>query len=201
MSFQESPARARASPAFSVKGKANKTSHSSTKHSNMTPPNSPPHSIASPPRSVASRTIASRSIASAPSTKCQNMSPAPFSYQTPTRNTTSSPAPSMSSHAGYSLSCSDSSDVDPNGTNYEGSKANPFISNIDPQFPERNHDGFVGVTVSMKRTFQNDGEYKLEGVVVTKTGNSADIIDLQLWEAEIPRAGDFHYSMVLESTA
>lgn len=81
---------------------------------------------------------------------------------------------------------------DPNDTDYEGSKANPFISYINTACPERNRDGFVGSLFDIKRESPNGDEYMLSGVVVSKTGNSSDIVDAELWKAEIPQPGDFH---------
>jgi hypothetical protein len=170
-------------PSFSVKGKqGNKQSHCSTTGRNniMTPPNSPPP----------------RSNASEPTSKHSNMTPAAAPYTTPPRTTRT-----IASSAGSTLSSSSDSSrcvrrdpfaYDPNATDYKGSKSNPFITFINTKCPEQNEYDFFGSYFDVKRSHHKNGdEYMLSGVVVTKTGNAADIVDLDLWKASIPQPGDF----------
>jgi hypothetical protein len=74
---------------------------------------------------------------------------------------------------------------------YEGSEHYPFICCINTKYLEHNRDGFHGHRVTLKRSLPNGDEYHYDSVVVTKTSNSADAVDLELWKASIPQKGDF----------
>jgi hypothetical protein len=203
ISLKASPARPAST--FLTKGNVSKPSHSSTKR------NSDMSSTSSSPSDTPQCSSVGSSSSSPSATKHSNKTP---SVSTPPRTIHSSPlASSMSScAAGFSLpsmasasllsdaGCSWASTVtiDPmafafekDDVDYEGSKHNPFICCINTKAPERNRDAFHGHEVTLKRSAPNGDEYLYKGVVVMKTGNSADIIDLELWEATIPKKGDF----------
>jgi hypothetical protein len=182
---------------FSTKRNDNKPSHSSTKHNNdmsayiSSPPDTPQHSVPSSPAPPSTKKH---------SNKTPSVSTPPRTIHTP------SVAAPMSSHSGFPVpSLYDSSarttitidqsafDHDEDDVDYEGSERHPFISLINTKVPERNRDGFHGHAVTLKRSGPNGDEYHYESVVVTKTGNSADIADMDLWKATIPQKGDLPY--------
>jgi hypothetical protein len=200
ISLKSTPAPS--SPSSTKNGKCNNQSHSfSTTGDNDMPssPSSSSPSSSSPPDSL------QHSIASSPTPTTKHSNKTPLVDSTPPRTIRSPPlvaSSSMSSRANFSLELSDASETivttDPfafafgeeDDVDYEGSEHNPFICCINTKYPERNRDGFHGHAVTFKRSLPNGDEYHFRSVVVTKTGNSADILDLELWKASIPQKGD-----------
>jgi hypothetical protein len=158
------------------------TKHNDEMSSSSSPSSSPPylpqHSIVKYSNKIPPHTILSPPLA------CMSSSCADFSL--PSLASSSDASATIVTIDPFAFAFGEEYDID-----YEGSEHYPFICCINTKYPEHNRDGFHGHRVTLKRSLPNGDEYHYDAVVVTKTSNSADAVDLELWKASIPQKGDF----------